>query len=169
MLYRASWLALGCVAMFAIVGCESKKTLPTVPVTGQILLDGQPLEGATVTFHPVEREGRYSANGKTDAEGKFTLTMVGVPAEEYAVPAGSGVLPGEYYVGIIKNEAENSMEGLSDDEIEEMEAAQGDNPYAEDNIKHIVPPKYNQPRRSGIKVTVTEGQTELPPIELSSQ
>ncbi|GAB6166661.1 hypothetical protein JCM19992_26610 [Thermostilla marina] len=168
MLYRASWIALGCVGLIAVAGCETKKTLPSVPVTGQVLLDGQPLEGATVMFHPVEREGRYSANGKTDAQGKFTLTMVGVP-EEYAVAAGSGVLPGEYYVGVIKNQAEDTTEGLSDDEIEEQEAARGDNPYANDTLTYIVPKKYNLPRQSGIKITVTEGQTELPPIELSSQ
>jgi hypothetical protein len=51
------------------------------PVRGRVLLDGQPLADAYVTFqpvggtnHPNPGPGSY---GKTDADGRFTLRVVG--------------------------------------------------------------------------------------------
>ena len=47
-------------------------------VTGTIQLDGEPLEGAVITFYPVvEGSGRANSGGasygRTDAEGKYEL------------------------------------------------------------------------------------------------
>lgn len=49
-------------------GCQDGPDL--VEVEGVVMLDGQPLEGATVTFRPIE--GRPSF-GTTDAEGHYSL------------------------------------------------------------------------------------------------
>ena len=46
----------------------------TASVSGTVTLDGQPLEGAMVSFVP--SQGRAS-NGKTDADGNFTLHYTG--------------------------------------------------------------------------------------------
>jgi len=42
-------------------------------VSGVVTMDGKPLEGAMVTFEPT---GAAASMGKTDAEGKFTLSYL---------------------------------------------------------------------------------------------
>jgi hypothetical protein len=74
-------------------GCgESGKPIPT---DGLVTLDGKPVDGATVTFHPEAKEGR-AATGLTDAEGVFQLQTF---AE------ADGALPGAYKVTVVKTEA----------------------------------------------------------------
>jgi len=80
------------VILCAAAGCGSPRT--PVPVSGTITLDGKPVEGATVTFHPLgdDKEGR-PATGQTDKTGTFHLKT----------GSGDGTRPGEYKVVIIKN------------------------------------------------------------------
>lgn len=61
-----------CLASLLLAGCsQAPEDMPDVaPVSGTVLLDGQPLPYATVVFQPTE--GR-SSNGQTDAEGKYEL------------------------------------------------------------------------------------------------
>jgi hypothetical protein len=70
------------------------------PVSGVVTLDGQPVEGATVLFTPMEPGGKAS-KGVTDASGRYILK----PAE-----AGGGVGPGTYGVSIKKTVAEDGDE-----------------------------------------------------------
>ena len=62
-------------ALMCFVGCGDK----AVPVSGVVKMDGKPLAGANVHFQPV-KEGNNQpgppSEGKTDAEGKFTLQIV---------------------------------------------------------------------------------------------
>jgi len=67
-------------------GCGAKP----VPVNGVVLLDGKPVEDATVTF--VTADGKMSANGFTDASGNFSLSVADQP----------GAFPGEYKVVVVK-------------------------------------------------------------------
>ena len=60
-----------------------------MPVNGTVLLDGKPVAGATVMLIPRER-GR-PALGKTDAQGKFTLSTY---------TQGDGALPGLHRVTV---------------------------------------------------------------------
>jgi prepilin-type processing-associated H-X9-DG protein len=69
-------------------------------VSGLITLDGQPVEGATVLFTPMEPGGQ-AAKGVTDASGRFVVK----PAE-----AGGSVVPGTYRVSIKKTVAEDGDE-----------------------------------------------------------
>jgi hypothetical protein len=159
---------MAALCALAVLGCPGTTTLQTEYVEGVVTLDGEPLEGATVTFVPVSAGQGMSATGLTDAQGKYTLTAVG--GGEVEATAGAGTLPGEYHVGVVKLE----MESPPDDEITEEEAkARGveDEPsekLAEPKITHIVPQKYNDPRKSGLKATVQEGDNSIP-IELASQ
>jgi hypothetical protein len=75
---------LGVALLLAGSGCGSK----LVKVKGVLTLEGQPVEGAVVTFASPDGRGR-PATGQTDAEGRFTLTTL----EE-----GDGALPGDYRV-----------------------------------------------------------------------
>ena len=50
----------------------------TVPVSGRVQLDGQPLADAQVIFRPDSKDlyPGPASHGKTDAEGRFTLRTV---------------------------------------------------------------------------------------------
>jgi hypothetical protein len=61
-----------------------------VPVSGYVTLDGKPLAGAAVQFHPASSGGR-PAVGRTDEEGHFSLTTI---------KPEDGVLPGTYKVTV---------------------------------------------------------------------
>src|SRR5262245_53910922 len=74
---RRAW-RLGGIAFLLVVGCSSGGTSPPalpepVPFEGIVKLDGQPLESATVVFHPRTKEGFHGAMGVTDASGKYVL------------------------------------------------------------------------------------------------
>lgn len=48
-------------------------------VTGQVTLDGKPVAGLFVTFHPLMRVGELNATtrqamGETDSEGRYSLS-----------------------------------------------------------------------------------------------
>ena len=65
-----------------------------VVVRGVVLLDGQPVSGAMVSFLPAEQTGR-PATGFTDGQGAFRLTTS---------RKGDGALPGDYRVVVTKLE-----------------------------------------------------------------
>jgi hypothetical protein len=76
------------VALMALVtaSCSSADA----NVQGQVLYQGNPIEGAVVTFHPKNANDVKAErpSGLTDKEGKFTLstgTKSGAPAGEYTV------------------------------------------------------------------------------------
>jgi hypothetical protein len=82
---------------FVLTGCGSdvpQRELNLVPVSGTVLLDSKPLEGAIVSFVPLPgtADAEY-ATGTTNAEGKYTLSVNAV---------GEGAVPGEYRVVISK-------------------------------------------------------------------
>ena len=66
----------------------------TVPVKGRVLLDGKPLQGATVVFTP--KEGR-PPTGVTNGAGEFALTTFA---------KDDGALPGTYRVSIQAQDAD---------------------------------------------------------------
>lgn len=92
-----SWVVLASVA-----GCgggdeETPPVAGVVPVSGTVLLDGKPLEGASVLFipapgGPVDR-APVGASGVTGADGKYALTCG---------PESPGALPGAYRVVVSK-------------------------------------------------------------------
>ena len=68
-------LVLAAVLAAGFTGCGSKASSgpePVYPVTGVITFQGRPVAGADVTFFNAEKN--RSAFGKTDAQGKFTLS-----------------------------------------------------------------------------------------------
>ena len=77
----------------AAVGCGGKYS--PVAVEGTVTLDGQPLDGAMVSFLPQEGAGR-AATGMTDADGTFQLTTF---------QEGDGALPGTYRVIVTRTDA----------------------------------------------------------------
>lgn len=80
------------VALFTLSGC-GEPGIGTVPASGVVLVDGKPITGVMVTFHP-DGAGR-AASASTDAEGKFKLTTI---------TNGDGALPGLYKISVSKHE-----------------------------------------------------------------
>jgi hypothetical protein len=76
--------------MTALVpACGGKGGL--VKTVGVVRLNDEPLNGATVEFHPAASEGKY-ARGMTESDGTFRLQTDG----------DDGAMPGHYRVTISK-------------------------------------------------------------------
>ena len=77
-----------------VIGCDSGPKL--VPVRGTVLLDGEPLEGATVVFSPdTSNPAGMPGVVVTGAGGKYEAMTRDRP----------GLVPGKYKVGIVKEPA----------------------------------------------------------------
>jgi hypothetical protein len=152
-------LLCGSVLLCATVGCGEKNPLMT-PAGGTVLLDGKPLEGATVNF--MGEGAARAASGVTDASGKFSLTTF---------EPNDGAAPGKHIVTISKIPAVASAppSGGNVSSREVVESAQS---YAKagemPEIKNEIPDKYSQPLNSGLSAEVKEGQPNNFTFELSS-
>lgn len=76
---------------FSVLGCQGEDTsLQVVPFEGEVRLNGKPIAGASVVFHPLDSsKASVVPTGTTDQEGKFRLSSMkefdGAPAGEYKV------------------------------------------------------------------------------------
>jgi hypothetical protein len=105
-----------------------------IPITGEVIYQGMPVVGATVSFSPQEHS--HAAVGLTDSEGHFELQTF---------EAGDGAVPGLFMVGIRK--VELPMVELAADDAEA--------PVVEE--RSLIPVKYADPKLSGLTATVKEG------------
>jgi hypothetical protein len=131
------------IALVCLLGCSSSHG--TATVSGTVLYKDQPVDGATVIFHPKgEGPSAKPAQGKTDSGGHFTLTTYFSPAEQ---PAGA--LPGEYAVTVTK--------------IDEPQGAY--DPHKDPPLKNHVPAKYSTPQQSPLSASIKPG-TNRPEFKL---
>jgi hypothetical protein len=124
--------------LMPLCGC-GKGQLAAYPVTGTVLVDGRPAEGAIVTFVPVEgsealmKERPY---GEVDAQGKFQLmTFV----------RGDGAPPGDYKVTVLWTA------GAKPGQLDRLGG------------------RYSSPDESPLTATVEDAPADLPPFKLSSK
>ncbi len=98
------WSIQSCVCSLVMVavtaGCGSGNDGPeVVPVSGVIMLDGAPLKGAGLAFHPDGAKGNtaeYLPAGTADDKGMFELTTAtkkGAPPGWYKVVVSAPVPP----------------------------------------------------------------------------
>ena len=147
-----------------VAGCGGGPAVPPVPVSGQVIYNGEPVEDAHVTFHWAgEAQGR-SASGKTGSDGRFTLTTYST---------GDGAVPGDYVVTVSKKEAKGGMDTEIDAAAGEYGADYGKmmDAAAEDaEMKEVLsdelPEKYADPAESDVKRSVIEGDRNEFTIEL---
>ncbi|MDR3196953.1 MAG: carboxypeptidase-like regulatory domain-containing protein, partial [Planctomycetaceae bacterium] len=80
------------VALGLLTGCPNNSVNSEFcVVTGTVFLNDSPVEGARVTFFPLDTSG-LAASGFTDASGKYSLTADG------SLSGGTGTKPGQYRV-----------------------------------------------------------------------
>jgi hypothetical protein len=141
--------ACSCVVLLA-AGCGAAGGKPApevVPVEGTVMYNGQPVAGATVSFHH-EKAPRV-ASGVTDAEGKFQLSML---------EANDGAMPGDNAITVTKVEAGAAPVVPPSDDPAVMaqmyqEHLQGTAPKGP---KDLLPSKYANQATSGLKETVKQ-------------
>ena len=139
-LEKAAPLSLALMCLVLLSGCGPAKPA-TVPVTGAVNLDGNPLEGASVTFTPTE--GGRLTTGKTGASGNFTLMTF---------EAGDGALVGSHKVGVSKMEITSDVQG---DPLAGPGSMLSGPPAAGGNKppKSLIPKKYSNRRPLGLPST----------------
>jgi hypothetical protein len=85
--------------LLATSGCD-RGGLKLAPVAGLVTLNNQPLPGAVVTFQPEEGVEAPASMGKTDAQGRYDLSVT--------VTGQPGALVGKHKVTITAGRSEQS-------------------------------------------------------------
>ena len=165
MLHR-SFRALAVSALFLSAGCSQGPKAPTtVPVSGTIKYNGQPLAQATVSF--IQKgvtdvtARQHPAHATTDDQGRYTLLTFVNPKEF------PGAVPGDYAVTVSKVEAaggggewnaEEAYKQMQQNTPKEgsMNAEQAQQVMREKATgpKSAIPTKYNDPKTSDLSATV---------------
>ncbi|MDO4586198.1 MAG: carboxypeptidase-like regulatory domain-containing protein [Planctomycetia bacterium] len=145
---------LCCVTVLFCCGCGPKNTFGVVDVQGKITVDGEPVEGISVTMAPADPSQRAAA-GVTDAEGKFRVVTPGAK-----VP---GVMPGDYSLTFQK-EIWVTADGSPVENLEYDPSK----PEPKMFPKDLLPTKYKDAKLSECKVTVVDKNTKIE-FDLSSK
>ncbi len=139
-------LLLGVIGI-CLFSASCSKTDPnrkvTVPVRGEVLIDGQPTAMVQIGCHPLEgldKEQPTITQAVTDDEGRFQLATY---------EAGDGAPPGEYQLTFVWQDFSVMAAGFS----------------GPDKLKG----RYNDPKTSQVSLTVEEGAPiDLGRIELTT-
>lgn len=89
---RLPGMLVGVLGLSLLVGCggSSTRSESLVPVSGVVKVNGRPLDGVRMAFHPTgENKSLGGCWAVTDSSGSFTVTHVskeeGIPEGEYHV------------------------------------------------------------------------------------
>jgi hypothetical protein len=138
-LRRVLWAA---IAAAPLSGCGSNDHLPPrFPVRGQVLQAGKPIADAIVTLHPSSSSPDLTQRpiAYSDAEGRFSMTTF---------ETGDGAPTGKYAI---------TVEWRAPRTVGEEVIRDG---------RNLLPPRYSEPETSKLNVNVTEGDNEIPPIDI---
>jgi hypothetical protein len=119
-----------------------------VAVEGTVTFEGQPLEEATVLFHPTD--GSAGASALTDAKGAFRL--IGTQKD--------GIAPGEYRVTVSKKEFPPGLKPADPTKLTI--------PLVE-KMQETLPLAYTLPDRTPLRVTVPRGGQKDVRLTLNKQ
>ena len=130
------WMKFSAVVAFSCatltLGCGGESDGPRVQVKGSVTYADKPLKTGVVIFSPVGSTADKplpEARGEIDAQGNYELR---------SDDGKSGVPVGAYNVGVV--------------------SAVPSDPKNEYSVpKSVIPPKYNNPASSGIKLDIAEG------------
>jgi hypothetical protein len=134
---------MACLAVIVSLACAScaKRNSNFYPVTGTVIVNGEPASGATVFLRPQSNDIRSSQTimGIVADDGTFELVCGSI---------GKGVPPGEYDVIIEWKQVTGQRNGRPE--------------RGPDRLKG----RYASPSKSGLHVTISPGSNELDPFEL---
>jgi hypothetical protein len=150
----------GCLLVFALLisGC-GESTPTTAPVTGTVTYNGTAVEGATVTF--LAENSSHMAEGKTDANGKFTLKL------NMGEKVVDGAMLGTNNVAVIKLEGGTTAPTIEATKEAATNMTLQPPAMTSDHVaKNLLPEKYQSPMTSNLKYTVEAGKTNDFKIEL---
>ena len=173
---------LALITTIAVLSGCGPSNPPTAKVTGTVTLDGNPVEGAVITFMPDDGENK-PAIATSLADGNYSLTTF---------KTGDGAMLGSYKIKVFKytlpdggmspygNPAEEVEEAPAKDPadmtIEEQLAAmeqgytaQDAKPQGKEEVaKNQLPEKFANHTNSGLAYTVVDGDNTYN-IELTSK
>ena len=131
----------GLCCCLCLASCSSKDygDHPPYPVSGQVLVNGQPANGARVVFHHLDGWGEKSIvpQAVTGEDGRFVLSTYGT---------GDGAPAGDYRV-VVAWPAYRRGRNVGPDRL------MG---------------KFAKPETSGMKAHIEPGPNELPPFDLKA-
>lgn len=141
-------LTLFTVSMAAALGCSRGPAIQYVE--GLVTLDGQPVEGAIVSFTPSGPGLR--AAGTTDTSGVYRLNPL-------TGRAGGGTLVGDYLVAVRKWDYQDPGPAPDPSDQKAYAAWQGKSLSAANSEPTYVTPKaYGDNATSGLKASVKKGR-----------
>jgi hypothetical protein len=127
-------------SLLALAGCARDEGRPCYPVRGTILYEGKPVPHAFVVLHPAAPEGRDGSRPSAVANAKGEFALTSRKARDGA-PTGAYVATVEWRP-IVQRKGEYEP---------------GPN---------RLPTRYSKPETSGLRIQVTAGDNELPPLAL---
>ena len=140
--YRFSAIAVVCLLL---TGCGSGSVSGTSPVKGKVTYNGQPVEGATISFYS-EADGVRPAVAVSGSDGTYELKTLDT----------TGAMPGKYVVLVAKTEIPPElMKEVSMDEA----AANAGKPLPQP--KELLPTKYHDAAQTPFKVEVKAGDNTI--------
>lgn len=141
---RAGCRSLALVGCLLVCGCSGGSNLPArSPVTGTVLLHGEPAAGVNVQFIPLDEVKGRSASGQTDAQGKYVLQTF---------EAKDGAVPGDYKVVVTRP--------ISDAEAFKDKKVEGGGTTGSEGKK--IPEKFTNPKTTDLQATVEAAPNEIP-------
>lgn len=129
-------------------GADDYGRLEPHPVSGQVVINGEPAEGCTVVLVPSDEELKNEVlpGGTTDAEGRFEITTH---------ETGDGAPAGNYGV-TIRWEA-TKWRGMEEElRIDPVQ------PVGPDRLQG----RYSSPEKSGLTAVIKKGENRLEPFRL---
>jgi len=149
--WALAWKPFLVLVAATLVGCGGAGL---APVSGTVTMDGSPLEGATVTFHPQPGVKSNGGSGTSDAAGKFTVLT----------PQGKrGIIPGDYSITVSRRKLSEKAQKMIDDA-----KASGITPMVSDReMAETLPKPYSKPETSPLRVSIAAGGGDVP-VEIES-
>jgi hypothetical protein len=141
----------------ALAGCQKPVAgrPETAAVTVTVTLNGAPLDGAAVSFQPVDSAGKGAA-GTTGADGR---------AKMMTFEPNDGAIPGKYRIAVSKSGAGGSK-SMSMEEYGQMMKKVSPGGKSSGAPKQTVPQKYTNAATSGFEFDVLKGKENTLTLEL---
>jgi hypothetical protein len=153
------WLGGCAVVAAATLGCGRPSGVSFAPVTGRVVVNGQPLAAGTIHFFPDESQGTKGpmSTGVLQSDGSFTLRGPGLNV---------GAMVGNHRVYLslpLRDQMPTPVPVVVDGEVV-LQAPPRD---AESGTAAKIPKKFLQPETSAWTATVAEGKANVLDFEIT--